>query len=288
MHPFGSPGPDLDALVDLLTRHPRVVALTGAGCSTGSGIPDYRNDAGDWKRDAPVQFLDFVRHERVRRRYWARSLVGWPVLAAARPNAAHVALARLEGAGVVRRLITQNVDGLHQRAGSRRVIDLHGRIDDVACLDCGRSIRRAALQHELEALNSGWVGTRAGTAPDGDADVERDTSGFRVPACPGCGGILKPSVVFFGESVPRARVDDAYARVAAADALLIVGSSLMVFSGLRFVRAAAAAGTPVAILNRGRTRADDLATLKIEADCGATLAELAARLAPDAGRDRRG
>jgi NAD-dependent SIR2 family protein deacetylase len=270
-------------MVDLLTRCPRIVALTGAGCSTGSGIPDYRDDDGAWKRAAPVQHLDFVRSAPVRRRYWARSLVGWPVVAEARPNAAHRALARLEDAGIVRDVVTQNVDGLHQRAGSRRVVDLHGRIDAVGCLGCETTLSRATLQVELEALNPDWVGVAAGPAPDGDADLERDASDFRVPDCPACGGILKPDVVFFGDSVPRARVADAHARVAAADALLVVGSSLMVFSGLRFVRAAAAAGTPVAIVNRGRTRADDLAALKVEADCGAILSRLAERLTAHPG-----
>lgn len=256
------------------------MVLTGAGMSTGSGIPDWRDEQGGWKRRPPVDYRDFVRRESVRRRYWARSLLGWPAMAAARPNRGHEALARLEAAGVVHHVVTQNVDGLHQRAGSRRVIDLHGRIDTVACLDCGGRFPRAALQAELEAANPGWVGRVARTAPDGDAEGEGDVDAFRVPPCAACGGLLKPAVVFFGESVPRDRVTAAHRRVAEAETLLVVGSSLMVFSGFRFVRAAAERGTPVAIVNRGRTRADDLATVKVDTDCGETLAELAARVAP--------
>jgi len=275
MQPPCCPDRDVDALVDLCRRHPRLVVLTGAGISTGSGIPDYRDDDGEWKRRAPVQYLDFMRREATRKRYWARSFVGWPVMAEARPNAAHDAIARLERSGRAHHVITQNVDGLHQRAGSERVIDLHGRIDAVGCTECSTTLSRASLQVELESLNPDWTGTEARAAPDGDADVERDPAGFRVPDCPTCGGVLKPSVVFFGESVPRPWVDAAYAQVAEADALLVAGSSLMVFSGYRFARSAAADGKPVAIVNRGRTRADELASLKVEADCGRVLTAVA-------------
>lgn len=268
-----------------LLRGGGVVALTGAGCSTASGIPDYRDEAGDWKRAPPVSFADFVRGEPVRRRYWARSAVGWHTIDGARPNDAHHALAALEGVGLLDHVITQNVDGLHQRAGHRSVLDLHGRLDRVTCLDCGAEFARAAFQSRLEALNPGWHVERAPAAPDGDADVlpER-TAGFRVPDCAACQGTLKPSVVFFGETVPADRVAHAHARVEAARVLLVVGSSLMVYSGLRFVRAAARRGTPVVLLNRGRTRADDQAHLKIDAPCGPLLRQAAERLG--AGRVR--
>ncbi len=269
---------NVDDLVRFLDRHPRLFVLTGAGISTASGIPDYRDADGAWKRAPPVQFGDFVRDPAVRRRYWARSLLGWPAFAGAAPNTAHRALARLEQAGRVTQLVTQNVDGLHQSAGSRRVIDLHGRLDALVCLDCAHGGDRHALQHELAARNPAFAGLAAGAAPDGDADLDGiDFDAFDVPGCPVCGGRLKPDVVFFGEGVPRARVEAAYAALATADALLVVGSSLMAFSGFRFAREAAARGLPVAALNRGRTRADDLLTLKVEADCGAALAAVAAR-----------
>ena len=249
----------------------RLFVLTGAGCSTDSGIPDYRDDDGDWKRRQPIRYAEFTRSDRMRRRYWARSMIGWPRMAGARPNEAHRALAALEARGRIDLLVTQNVDGLHQAAGSEAVLDLHGRIADVVCLDCHARSSRDAMQARLLAANADWAHLEAGTAPDGDADLEVDTDAFVVPPCEACGGMLKPDVVFFGESVPPPRVEQAYASVAASDGLLVVGSSLMVFSGLRFVRAAVKAGTPVAILNRGRTRADDSATLKVEAPCGSAL-----------------
>ena len=270
---------DIDGLRAFAAAAERLFVLTGAGCSTASGIPDYRDDAGDWKRREPIRYAEFVRSEASRRRYWARSMIGWPQMAAAEPNEAHRALATLEDAGRIQLLVTQNVDGLHQAAGSRAVVDLHGRIADVVCLDCDTRSSRDAFQERLFAANPAWVGLDAGIAPDGDADLEADTSSFVVPPCERCGGVLKPDVVFFGESVPPARVEHAYDAVAASDALLVVGSSLMVFSGLRFVRAAVRDGIPVAILNRGRTRADDAADLKVEAPCGDALTALAAALA---------
>jgi NAD-dependent SIR2 family protein deacetylase len=279
VEPSAPPAGGIDALAALVASRPRVVALTGAGLSTASGIPDYRDENGAWKRKPPVVLADFVRREDTRRRYWARSLAGWPAFAAARPNPAHDALARLEAAGVVRHVVTQNVDGLHQRAGSRAVTDLHGRLDEVECLGCRARLTRERFQEDLRAANPSFADRRAPTAPDGDADLEpRGLAAFRVPACPDCGGTWKPSVVFFGESVPRERVEEAYTRVAEADLLLVAGTSLMVFSGWRFARAAAERGTPVAIVNLGRTRADDLATLKVAADCGAALGALADRL----------
>lgn len=274
----GLPGAALDALTDFLDGSRRLFVLTGAGCSTDSGIPDYRDDEGEWKRRQPIRYAQFTGSEAVRRRYWARSMVGWPRMAGARPNEAHAGLAALEAAGRIDLLVTQNVDGLHQAAGSRAVLDLHGRIADVICLDCGERSARARLQDRLRSANPAWAGLRADTAPDGDADLEADTRDFVVPACEACGGLLKPDVVFFGESVPPARVERAYAAVARSEAVLVVGSSLMVFSGLRFVRAATKQGVPVAILNRGRTRADDAATLKVEAPAGRALAAAAAAL----------
>ncbi len=251
--------------------------LTGAGCSTESGIPDYRDADGAWKRAKPLEYRAFLDDPHVRRRYWARSLVGWRRLRAARPNEAHRALARLEHLGRIERLVTQNVDGLHQSAGSIAVIDLHGRIDRVCCIGCGRLIEREAMQRELSRRNPDWADLDALDAPDGDADLDGlDFSSFDVPACDACGGVLKPDVVFFGESVPPARVATAMECLQRADAMLIVGSSLMVYSGYRFASAAAAAGRPIAAVNLGRTRADPLLALKVEQPCGAALECIAA------------
>jgi NAD-dependent SIR2 family protein deacetylase len=265
----------VDVLHAFIERHPRLLVLTGAGCSTASGIPDYRDARGNWKHRQPVMYQDFVRSPHVRQRYWARSLVGWPLFAAAQPNAAHRALAGLEAAGRVQLLVTQNVDGLHQRAGSRQVLDLHGRIDAVECLGCRARTSRAQFQDALRALNPKFTTLAADIAPDGDAQLDgADFSDFRVPECRHCGGLLKPAVVFFGESVPDHRVTTGHDALTRADALLIVGSSLMVYSGYRFVRAAVAAGKPVAAINRGRTRADADFALKIEESCDAALASL--------------
>lgn len=268
-----------DALAGFVARHPRLAVLTGAGVSTASGIPDYRDSRGDWKRSPPMQHQQFMGSHAARQRYWARALVGFRVLGEARPNAAHHALARLEALGRVAGVITQNVDGLHQRAGSRRVIDLHGRADRVRCMSCGANRMRHDLHAELTRRNPRWASRDARVAPDGDADLEADFSGFEVPACGRCGdGIWKPDVVFFGDSVPRETVARAQALLEESDALLVVGSSLMVFSGFRFARAAAQAGKPIACLNLGRTRADDLYALKVEAPVEAALASLVATL----------
>lgn len=268
-------------LEDFITAHRRLFVLTGAGCSTGSGIPDYRDEQGAWKRTPPVTYQAFVGDGITRRRYWARSLVGWPRIAQAQPNAAHRALAALEAQGRCSQLLTQNVDGLHQAAGSRAVIDLHGRLDAVVCLGCGASSSRADVQRRLAEANPAWAGLAAGAAPDGDADLEdRDFATFQVPACDACGGMLKPDVVFFGENVPRARVDAAMAGLAQADGMLVVGSSLMVYSGLRFVHAAVRAQIPVAAVNLGRTRADDLLRFRMAAPCGDALRFLLATDVP--------
>lgn len=270
---------DAERLGDWVSVHRRCVVLTGAGVSTESGIPDYRDGQGQWKRKPPVQFRDFVQSPAARQRYWARSLIGWRHIAAAQPSAAHRALAELDARGFVQQIVTQNVDGLHQRAGSRRVIDLHGRLDRVVCLNCGNMIDRERFQRQLEALNPVWRSYTARVAPDGDADLDGvDFDSFTVPDCERCGGILKPDVVFFGESVPRARSAAALAAVESASALLVAGSSLMVWSGFRLVRAAAERGTSIVAINRGRTRADALLDFKCEAECGALLADVAQRL----------
>jgi NAD-dependent SIR2 family protein deacetylase len=259
-------------LRDWLAPWRRVFVLTGAGCSTGSGIADYRDANGDWKRAQPVTFQAFTGDPHTYRRYWARSSLGWPRFVQARPNQAHHALAQLEASGMLSRLVTQNVDGLHQRAGSQQVIDLHGRLDDVLCLGCAARLPRAEVQARIVARNPAWNATLLAVAPDGDADIDdAAVHGFVPPLCEDCGGLLKPDVVFFGENVPRQRLHDAVEALRASDAMLVAGSSLMVYSGFRFARMANEAGLPLAILNRGRTRADELATLKLEADIGATL-----------------
>ena len=309
------------ALRDFLGRNPRVLALTGAGCSAPSGIPDYRDLRGAWKHSKPMSFAEFTGSAAARRRYWAGSLRGWPRVRDARPNPAHLALAALEAQGPLRFVVTQNVDGLHQRAGSRRVLDLHGRLDVVECLGCGARVGREDLQKLLEiwnpefvdgsatggranrgqdtpgrsrerldrswggpgtpGLDQSWGGALSphpptpplgGARPDGDAGVTAPLEGFRMPDCRECGGILKPGVVFFGENVPRERVAAVYEALDAADALLVIGSSLMVWSGYRFVRAACERRLEVAALNLGRTRADAELSLKLEWDCAELLA----------------
>ncbi|WP_370659234.1 NAD-dependent protein deacetylase [Modicisalibacter muralis] len=270
----------LDALVAFVRRHPRLVVLSGAGVSTECGIPDYRDVRGAWKRPPPVQHQHFMTSLATRQRYWARSLIGFRAIEAARPGPAHRALARLEALGHVSAVITQNVDGLHQRAGSKRVIDLHGRAEMVRCMGCDALRMRHDLHAELARCNPDWHGVKAAVGPDGDADLDGlDFSRFRVNDCARCGdGILKPDVVFFGDNVPPSRVAAAFAALQEADALLVVGTSLMVYSGLRFVRQAARDAKPIACLNRGLTRADDLYALKLEAPTGATLEALAASL----------
>lgn len=267
------------ALVDFIQRHPRLVVLTGAGVSTDSGIPDYRDLEGAWKRPQPVEFTPFMADARVRRRYWARSMVGWSYFSRAAPNATHHALAALQASGFTGTLITQNVDGLHAAAGSRDVIDLHGRLDVVRCMTCSHRLPRVALQAELSSRNPQWMALSAPIGPDGDVDLAlADFAGFDVPDCAACGGILKPDVVFFGEAVPRERVAAAFDALHQAPALLVVGSSLMVYSGYRFAEAAAAGSKPIAAVNLGRTRADHLLTLKLQGPCAHILVPAAAQL----------
>lgn len=262
-----------------LARQGKTLVISGAGCSTESGIGDYRDEAGEWKHSKPVQYADFMRHAAVRRRYWARSLIGWPQFATADPNSAHMALAELERMGRVSHVITQNVDRLHQRAGQHSVLDLHGRLDQVHCQSCSYRVARADLQSWLVEHNPHYASlTTAGPAPDGDAQVDAPGTDFNIPACPKCEGILKPAVVFYGESVPRAWVERALRWFADCEALLVVGSSLMVFSSFRFCRAAAAAGKPIAILNKGITRADSMAELKVSQSCCGVLSKTVVQL----------
>lgn len=260
-------------------RDRSLVALTGAGLSTDSGIPDYRSPSSP--KRTPMTFQEFVAGPAQQRRYWARSHVGWARMSKVDPNPGHLALATLERAGVVRGLITQNVDGLHTAAGHRDVVDLHGRVDAVICLGCGTRSSRAQVQDRLAALNPDFLdtfGSAVESAPDGDADLEL-TDGFRTVGCERCGGVLKPDVVFFGENVPKDRVGRAYEFVDSAHAvdgaLLVAGSSLTVMSGLRFVRHASKLGMPVVIVNRGETRGDDLAVGRVDAGCSETLAAMA-------------
>jgi NAD-dependent SIR2 family protein deacetylase len=253
------------AIAGVLERHPRALLLTGAGLSTASGIPDYRDRDGTRRGKPPIHGPDFRKSDAVQRRYWARSMVGWPVLSRARPNAGHVAIAGLEGIGRIGSVLTQNVDGLHGQAGSHGVLELHGNIHAVVCLDCSALFPRAFVQDQLERENPQMTGANATPLPDGDAAVEpAQLAAFRLPHCINCGGTLMPNVVFFGDNVPPARTAIALERMEQADALLVVGSSLMVYSGFRFCRLAQASGKPIAAINLGRTRADELLDIKIE------------------------
>jgi len=261
-----APAPTLPAVLDLLAARP-FVALTGAGTSTDSGIPDYRGPGSPAR--TPMTYSEFVSGPQAQQRYWARSHLGWSRMRRAAPNDGHRALAALEVTGRLRWLITQNVDGLHEAAGSRAMCALHGRIADVVCLSCRAQTSRAVLHRRMTELNPGW-GERHADAevrPDGDVDLD-ETADFVVPGCVDCGGVLKPDVVFFGENVPKPRVERCYAAVEAldpaTDALLVLGSSLTVMSGFRFVRHATKRGVPVVVVNRGATRADDLDIVKVE------------------------
>lgn len=278
---------DAPELVALLAGR-RIAVLTGAGVSTDSGIPDYRGP--DSPPANPMTIRQFTSSREYRQRYWARNHLGWRHMAATQPNAGHRALVALERAGAVTGVITQNVDLLHTKAGSRRVINLHGTYDRVVCLDCGYKMSRAALAEQLEAANPGFaeraeqVGGLA-VAPDADA-VVADTASFRFADCPECAGMLKPDIVYFGESVAKETVQQAYSLVEESDALLVAGSSLTVFSGYRFVRHAAARGMPVSIVNRGPTRGDALATVTVDAGCSPILTLLAEELVDSSLRRR--
>ncbi len=264
------PEQNLTALAQLLTAGD-VVVLTGAGVSTDSGIPAYRDEEGRWTQSAPMQFGDFVGTELARQRYWARSMVGWARVAHAQPNHAHHALSDMERRGMLRLLITQNVDGLHSAAGSENVVDLHGRLDRVVCLGCRAVSPRSELQARLVQKNSDFLGQSFVARADGDVELDVDYARFVLTACSACGGVLKPDVVFFGENVPAPRVERAMASLNGARALLIAGSSLMVFSGFRFARAAARLGVPIVVVNLGKTRADELSTLRLAGNVGELL-----------------
>jgi NAD-dependent deacetylase sirtuin 4 len=267
-----------NALEDLeaLLRGKRLAVLTGAGISTESGIPDYRGPETRRRARQPIRFQEYAASAEGRARYWARSMLGWPRFSSAEPNAGHRALAMLEHAGHLSGLITQNVDRLHRAAGSCRVVELHGALAEVHCLRCDYSEARAELQTRLETLNPQLVNARAEQAPDGDADLAPSLlADFRVANCLACDGLLKPNVVFFGESVPQRTVADAFSIVDAADALLVVGSSLAVYSGYRFVQRAQARGLPIALINLGETRADTIAHVRVERKIGEVLPALA-------------
>jgi NAD-dependent SIR2 family protein deacetylase len=266
------------AALDLLTSR-RFTVLTGAGVSTDSGIPDYRGPGAPDR--TPMTYQEFISGRTAQQRYWARSYLGWSRMGGAEPNASHHALARLEAAGHVPLLVTQNVDGLHERAGSRALCALHGRISDVLCLSCGHRASRRTLQDRMRLLNPGFAEAHADvlSRPDGDVALE-DTRGFEVPCCDVCGGVLKPDVVFFGENVPKPRVRRCLDAVESAEALLVAGSSLTVLSGFRFVRHAHKLAIPVVIVNRGVTRGDELATHKLDDGCAGFLTALADAAAP--------
>lgn len=267
-------GSSVKALAHLMQGRPTLV-LSGAGISTESGIPDYRGPNGSLRTRHSMQYREFVGSADARRRYWARSASGWAQVGNARPNAGHVAIARLEQTGAATGVITQNVDGLHQAAGSRRVLELHGSLAEVRCLTCGLPEMRDHLQGRLLEENPEWAFSPVDAAPDGDAEVSLETAAsFSVPSCLHCGGVLKPDVVFFGESVPRPRVEAAWGMLDEAEVLLVVGSSLAIFSGLRFVNQAARDKKPVAIVNQGETRGDEVAAVRIEGKLGEVLPAL--------------
>jgi NAD-dependent SIR2 family protein deacetylase len=253
-----------------------VVVLSGAGLSTESGIPDYRGPGGAYSRNhTPITYQLFRDDPRGRHRYWARSYIGWPMMRDMQPNAGHLSVAALESAGLVTGVITQNVDSLHHKAGSTAVIDLHGRLDTVMCMACGLRGSRVALHDRIASMNAGWEGAATRINPDGDVDLpETSVDAFVMVDCTACGGPLKPDVVYFGESVPPARVTDSYAMVDSASSLLVLGSSLHVYSGRRFVTHAHKIGLPIIIVNQGETKADELATVRIEAALGETLTAL--------------
>ena len=275
------PAPSFAVLSELMADG-GVVVLSGAGLSTESGIPDYRGPTGRARRAEPMTYQTFVGSVAARQRYWARSHVGWRHVARATPNAGHRAVAELERRGLISGIITQNVDGLHTAAGARQVIELHGRLDRVLCLSCGQRSDRDDLDERLRAANAGWAteaAERAVINPDGDAVLDDSlTAGFQVVSCRDCDGVLKPDVIFFGENVPRPRVDDCYGLVGQAGALVVLGSSLTVMSGFRFVREAAKLDIPVVIVNQGSTRGDELATATLDAPLGETLSRLVSTL----------
>jgi NAD-dependent SIR2 family protein deacetylase len=247
----------------------RVVGLTGAGCSTESGIPDYRGPKASNQSPTPIRYGDFIHDSNARRRYWGRSMIGWPRFQQSEPNRAHRALAEMESAGIIEGLITQNVDTLHEKAGTTSIVKLHGSLDEVACLDCGAVYARDRIQEVLEQMNPDWHRERVELAPDGDAKIPEKVPGsFEWPSCFDCGGMLKPNVVFFGENVVDETLQRAWELFDRADALLVVGSSLQVYSSYRFIRRADQKRIPVGIVNLGETRGDKEAVVKVEGKAG--------------------
>lgn len=266
---------DFNIFKNFFDQHEKFFVLTGAGVSAASGIPTYRDHKGNWKRSDPIKHNEFIDQINMRKRYWARSMVGWKYVKKAEPSPAHRKLADLEAGNRIEMLVTQNVDGLHQRAGSKKTIDLHGRLDQVICMDCRALSKRADLQVQLEALNPPLAEFVATQLPDGDADIDDfDMTTVNIPDCQDCGGMLKPDVVFFGDNVPRARVKTAMDSLQNSDALLVVGSSLQVFSGYRFCKIAKQNGTPIGCINIGLTRADSLLSAKLIMDCSHALSLL--------------
>ena len=278
----GGPSPRTTSLDEVarVVGERRVVVLSGAGLSTESGIPDYRGEEGSLRRHTPMTYDEFVGNEDGRRRYWARSHLGWRTIARANPNDGHLAVSALRAQGYFSGVITQNVDGLHQAAGTPDAVELHGSLDRVICLDCRRTSSREDLDQRLRSANPDFEGEATRINPDGDVELaEEIVRGFHLVACTGCeSGVLKPDVVFFGENVPRTRVEECYRLVDEAGALLVLGSSLTVMSGLRFVRHAAKAGKPVLIVNHGETRGDQYAAVRVDLPLGRALTELTARL----------
>ena len=265
----------ITALEDLITDKNNILVLTGAGISASSGIPTYRDHQGNWQRSAPIQHNEFIAQKEKRQRYWARSLIGWEHVVRAKPNAAHFELARWEKTSRINLLVTQNVDSLHQRAGSENVVDLHGRLSDVVCMHCGDRTSRADLQETLIEDNPELTSFAARALPDGDADIDDyDMSTVVLPDCQKCGGMLKPDVVFFGDNVPNERVDMIYSALDKADLLLVIGSSLRVYSGYRFCKKAVELKVPIACINQGETRADELFDIKVKMAAGEALSQI--------------
>ncbi len=276
-----------EQLAEFLSTPDPLLVLTGAGISTASGIPEYRDANGNWKHAKPVQYRDFMDSDFIYRRYWARSSVGWRTMGSAKPNPAHYALVTLQRDRRLQALITQNVDRLHERAGSENVINLHGQLGTVSCQSCGDAHQRDELQARIRNINAEWLErhesrreyNRANQKPDGDVELEHDAyAGFKPPWCDQCGSRLKPDVVFFGETIPRSTVEATFDAQQSAQKLLVIGSSLIVFSGFRIARDFHQRGLPVALLNQGMTRADDLATVKFEDDASKLLPEAMALL----------
>ncbi len=268
-------------LAQLFSQHPRWLVLTGAGISADSGLPTYRDNKGTWLRNRPIQHQEFIQSFEARQRYWGRSMVGWPNIRDSQINANHRAVADFERSGRTTLVVTQNVDRLHQSAGSQNVVDLHGRLDRVVCLDCGAGYDRQRVQSELEKLNPQHRGFELAARPDGDADLSPDqVTNITVWDCEACGGMLKPDVVFFGGTVPRERVKRCQDALTEADGLLVIGSSLQVFSGFRFCRQAIDQGKPLVVLNEGKTRADAIASLKINAGALGRFRDITTSLSP--------